>query len=247
MSHKQPSSNRQSSARAAEKAKPPVADGGTANPTHWYKTRFFLVFIVLGLLMTSVGSGFLLAYAAGASNNLDTIGTNIAVGWSPTTQVQMSDLEIGIIPGTNTNQTSEMIIDVILFAYTNQTFKFVLLSPYQIEGILRTGNQGSWTYQNYSDLGSAINLEYTPNATLKGYILQTYAVLARARAGLLSGILIDAGTVGGYTLNFEAANEDAEKVLAEASAVAEQRMKEKFPEIPVTLPSTEGSTEGTSY
>lgn len=66
-------------------------------------------------------------------------------------------------------------------------------------------------------------------------------------SGLLSGILIDAGTVGGYTLNFEAANEDAEKVLAEASAVAEQRMKEKFPEIPVTLPSTEGSTEGTSY
>ena len=66
-------------------------------------------------------------------------------------------------------------------------------------------------------------------------------------SGLLSSILVDAGTVGGYTLNFEAANEDAEKVLAEASAVAEQRMKEKFPEIPVTLPSTEGSTEGTSY
>jgi division protein CdvB (Snf7/Vps24/ESCRT-III family) len=66
-------------------------------------------------------------------------------------------------------------------------------------------------------------------------------------SGLLSSILVDAGTVGGYTLNFEAANEDAERVLAEASAVAEQRMKEKFPEIPVTLPSTEGSTEGTSY
>ena len=66
-------------------------------------------------------------------------------------------------------------------------------------------------------------------------------------SGLLSSILVDAGTVGGYTLNFEAANEDAEKVLAEASAVAEQRMKEKFPEIPVTLPSTEGNTERTSY
>ena len=66
-------------------------------------------------------------------------------------------------------------------------------------------------------------------------------------SGLLSSILVDAGTVGGYTLNFEAANEDAEKVLAEASAVAEQRMKEKFPEIPVTLPSTEGNTQGTSY
>ena len=65
-------------------------------------------------------------------------------------------------------------------------------------------------------------------------------------SGLLSSILVDAGTVGGYNLNFEAANEDAEKVLAEAAAVAEQRMKEKFPEIPSGLPSMEGSTESTS-
>ena len=70
-------------------------------------------------------------------------------------------------------------------------------------------------------------------------------------SGLLSSILVDAGTVGGYSLNFEAANEDAEKILAEASAVAEQRMREKFPEIPATLPrpeaSTESGTEGTSF
>jgi division protein CdvB (Snf7/Vps24/ESCRT-III family) len=67
-------------------------------------------------------------------------------------------------------------------------------------------------------------------------------------SGLLSSILVDAGTVGGYSLNFEAANEDAEKILAEASAVAETRMREKFPEIPSTLPSTESTTsEGTSY
>lgn len=54
-------------------------------------------------------------------------------------------------------------------------------------------------------------------------------------SGLLSSILVDAGQLGGYTLNFEAANEDAEKILGEASAVAEQRMKEKFPELPVTV------------
>jgi division protein CdvB (Snf7/Vps24/ESCRT-III family) len=66
-------------------------------------------------------------------------------------------------------------------------------------------------------------------------------------SGLLSSILVDAGTVGGYSLNFEAANEDAERILAEASAVAETRMKEKFPEIPSTLPSAEAGTEGTSF
>jgi division protein CdvB (Snf7/Vps24/ESCRT-III family) len=66
-------------------------------------------------------------------------------------------------------------------------------------------------------------------------------------SGLLSSILVDAGSVGGYSLNFEAANEDAEKILAEASAVAETRMKGQFPEIPSTLPQGETGTEGTSF
>jgi division protein CdvB (Snf7/Vps24/ESCRT-III family) len=55
-----------------------------------------------------------------------------------------------------------------------------------------------------------------------------------------------ASQLGTNNLNFEAANEDAEKVFAEAAAVAEKRMKEKFPEIPSGLPSMESSTESTS-
>jgi division protein CdvB (Snf7/Vps24/ESCRT-III family) len=65
-------------------------------------------------------------------------------------------------------------------------------------------------------------------------------------SGLLSSVLVDAGTVGGYSLNFEAANEDAEKVLAEAAAVAESRMKEKFPEIPSGLSSLDEPSATTS-
>jgi len=51
-------------------------------------------------------------------------------------------------------------------------------------------------------------------------------------SGLLSSVLVDASASQGISLNFDAANEDAQKVLEEASAVAEQRMKEGFPEIP---------------
>ncbi|HKT22819.1 MAG TPA: Snf7 family protein [Nitrososphaerales archaeon] len=54
-------------------------------------------------------------------------------------------------------------------------------------------------------------------------------------SGLLSSVLVDAGTTGGVSLNFDAANEDAQKVLEEASAVAEQRMRESFPEIPASI------------
>ncbi|MFP3208774.1 MAG: Snf7 family protein [Nitrososphaeria archaeon] len=49
---------------------------------------------------------------------------------------------------------------------------------------------------------------------------------------LLSSILVEAGQMSGLSVNFEAANEDAERILAEASAIAEQRMKEKLPELP---------------
>ena len=51
-------------------------------------------------------------------------------------------------------------------------------------------------------------------------------------SGLLSSVLIDAGATAGLSLNFEVANEDAQKVLEEAASVAEQRMRESFPEIP---------------
>ena len=64
-------------------------------------------------------------------------------------------------------------------------------------------------------------------------------------SSLLSGILVDAGSMGGYTMNFETANEEAEMALSEAAAVAESRMKEKFPDIPQSVQEPE-SVRGTS-
>jgi len=52
---------------------------------------------------------------------------------------------------------------------------------------------------------------------------------------MLNGIMIDAGQSSGLTINFESANEDAQKILAEASSVAEQKIKEKFPELPAAI------------
>ncbi|HEY6283836.1 MAG TPA: Snf7 family protein [Nitrososphaerales archaeon] len=62
-------------------------------------------------------------------------------------------------------------------------------------------------------------------------------------SGLLSTVLVDAGTTEGLSLNFSAANEDAQKVLDEAAAVAEERMKEDFPQVPAGVfaePEKEG-------
>lgn len=54
-------------------------------------------------------------------------------------------------------------------------------------------------------------------------------------SGLLSSVLIDASATGGLSLNFDAVNEDAQKVMEEAAMVAEQRMQEDFPEIPAVV------------
>jgi len=62
---------------------------------------------------------------------------------------------------------------------------------------------------------------------------------------ILSSILVDAGQTAGLTLNFETANEDAMKILNEAAAIAEQKFKEKFPEIPpVTVGEKTGEKTG---
>jgi len=48
--------------------------------------------------------------------------------------------------------------------------------------------------------------------------------------------MIEAGQSQGMTLNFDTANEDAQKILTEAATVAEQRVKDKFPELPPGIP-----------
>jgi len=49
---------------------------------------------------------------------------------------------------------------------------------------------------------------------------------------LLSGILVDAGQVGGYTINFEVANEEAVRLIREASSAVDEKIKDEFPRIP---------------
>ena len=52
---------------------------------------------------------------------------------------------------------------------------------------------------------------------------------------MLSGIMFDAGSGTGMTLNFDSVNEDAAKILSEAATVAEQRVNSNFPDLPTGL------------
>jgi len=49
---------------------------------------------------------------------------------------------------------------------------------------------------------------------------------------VLSDVVMNAGRLEGLTLDFKIANEDAEKILAEATAIADQKMESDFPKLP---------------
>jgi division protein CdvB (Snf7/Vps24/ESCRT-III family) len=51
--------------------------------------------------------------------------------------------------------------------------------------------------------------------------------------GVFSDIMMSAGSLGNTSFAFDAAGEEVDKILAEAGAVAEQRMTDSFPDVPV--------------
>jgi division protein CdvB (Snf7/Vps24/ESCRT-III family) len=51
--------------------------------------------------------------------------------------------------------------------------------------------------------------------------------------GVFSDIMMSAGSMGNTSFAFDASGEEVDKILAEAGAVAEQRMTESFPDVPV--------------
>jgi len=64
-------------------------------------------------------------------------------------------------------------------------------------------------------------------------------------SGLLNGILVDASQMGGAaTINLEGTNDESEKILKEAVAVAEEKIRDDFPDLP-SVPDE--SKEPTGY
>lgn len=89
-----------------------------------------------------------------------------------------------------------------------------------------------------TDLGDITAILAPTVAVVKGVGQGLGSVMPSARgeldeiSGLLSSTLVEAGNVGGSSLNFKAANGEAEQVLEEATAAAKRRMATEFPEVP---------------
>jgi division protein CdvB (Snf7/Vps24/ESCRT-III family) len=87
-----------------------------------------------------------------------------------------------------------------------------------------------------STLGPAIGVLRSVSGGMCGVLPEAENELGEI-GNMLSGLMFDAGTTCGSSLNFNSVNEDASKILAEAATVAEQKVSANFPDLPQGMPS----------
>ncbi len=84
-------------------------------------------------------------------------------------------------------------------------------------------------------LGPCIGVLRSVSSGLGGVLPEAEGELGDI-GNMLSGLMFEAGTSSGMSLNFNNVNEDASKILAEAATVAEQRVSQNFPDLPSGMP-----------
>jgi division protein CdvB (Snf7/Vps24/ESCRT-III family) len=89
-------------------------------------------------------------------------------------------------------------------------------------------------------LGPCIGVLRSVNVGLCGVLPEAENELGDI-GNMLSGLMFEAGTSSGMSLNFNNVNEDASKILAEAATVAEQRVSANFPDLPPGMPTGSAS------
>ena len=94
-----------------------------------------------------------------------------------------------------------------------------------------------------STLGPAVGVLRSVRAGLVSVFPEAENELGEI-GNMLSGIMMEAGSGSGMTLNFDSVNEDAGKILNEAATDAEQRINDKFPELPPGMPGIPTSALG---
>ena len=91
------------------------------------------------------------------------------------------------------------------------------------------------TIQNFGDVAVALSPVFGTirkiQSGLSGIVPQATEEFTEI-GDLVNDLMTDAGEMGGNPMKFEANNEEAERILAEASVMAEKKMRDSLPSIP---------------
>ncbi len=91
-------------------------------------------------------------------------------------------------------------------------------------------------------LGPCVGVLRSVSTGLGGVLPEAEGELGNI-GNMLSGLMFDAGSSSGMSLNFDSVNEDASKILSEAATVAEQRVSANFPDLPPGMPGASNKSK----
>ena len=100
------------------------------------------------------------------------------------------------------------------------------------------------TITDFGDLANVIapvgQVVRTVRTSLQNVMPSANDTLSEISSGL-QGMMLEVGSVPGMSMNFDSSSEEADKILAEASVVAETKMASSLPDIPDTATTSSDS------
>jgi division protein CdvB (Snf7/Vps24/ESCRT-III family) len=93
-----------------------------------------------------------------------------------------------------------------------------------------------------SMLGPCIGVLRSINSGMGGILPAAENELSEI-GDMLSGVMLEAGTNSGMSINFNSVSEDATKILSEAAIVAEQKINANFPDLPPGMPTSDSANK----
>ena len=148
-------------------------------------------------------------------------------------EIKTKDYETfrSMLSSVKDNNTLNSRISLSNLAQIRKLIKIVSLSKVVFENLNIKLNTVSNIVDLVSILSPGIALVKNVRSSLISYMPESKYEIGSI-SDLIGGILVDAGQIGSYTINFETANEKASYMFNEASLIAEQKIKEEFPDLP---------------
>ncbi|MBV9178297.1 MAG: hypothetical protein JO327_11875 [Nitrososphaeraceae archaeon] len=147
-------------------------------------------------------------------------------------EIKIKDYEIfrSVLSSVKDNNTLSSRISLSNLVQITKLIKIVSLSKVVFESLNVKLSTVSSIVDLVSILSPGIALVKNVRSSLISYMPESKYEIGSI-SDLIGGILVDAGQIGSYIINFEIANEKASYLIREASLIAEQKIKEEFPDL----------------
>ena len=147
-------------------------------------------------------------------------------------EIKTKDYEIfrSMLSSVKDNNTLSSRISLSNLVQITKLIKIVSLSKVVFENLNVKLSTVSSIIDLVSILSPGIALVKNVRSSLISYMPESKYEIGSI-SDLIGGILVDAGQIGSYIINFEIANEKASYLIKEASLIAEQKIKEEFPDL----------------